>query len=1413
MKRSIKVAALALFATSLLGGCSNGGPAEQKITVSPESLVVYTGESFTLESNVSNATWSLEDNEIGAQLSAVEGKSVQVSATIAGTVVAVAKAEGYTTPKVTLTFEYRAQQISVTPASGEVFRDESFSLETNASTATWSLEGNTAGAELSATSGKNVTVTATGAGVAVAVATADGYTQARVTLKFNELKDQTISSNPESGEAFVGKSISLTTNADIAGWTLSENTAGAVLDYSSGKTVTVTGSEIGSVTVTAKAANYKDAALRLSFVEPHWTEEEEAIMEETLHGQVIPYAQGAGLLSLSESGGIVRVNGSSISAENLVAYASLFTEAAGWVDQEESENPYEYSFEKCIPTAEGNRYVYVYFGSFDSAGNGVENGDFFLASLDPYDYEFPTFDFELAKVILGIESEVEVPALEADHYSFNETYSAALVYSAEAADLEAAYAAVLAQASDFVDYGYDDSLGVSVVEEKTGAFSLIYYQIDSTCLVIQMEKGAIYQHEWPAELLAQYCLQVLGSETVVPAFEAPRYYAEYLPTYGVIGMTCYDFESETPIEDYAAILEEAGWTYFGQFGSATTGFFYMADSPDGKVGVQFSLSEEGNLEIYVLENNFDHVFPAEQFAAALAAQGIETEVSVPGVEAGGYSFFSDEDGAGVYCYLVKEDPTAAYLQALVDAGWSIFDMSDEEMVVYAADASDYSFGIQFTYFAEEEVFAIFLSETYRDYGHEWPETYAMLISILIFNSYDILPAPEVEAEWYILDFDYPLFICEGVESDPSESYTATLVEAGFTLLPSETYDEVTYYFANSSDVAYGVVYWYEEGNFNIQMTDPFNVELDEFPHNDIVANFAEFGVEEVNLPSFTIAAEDGYFELDVVALAQGAYVLYAYGATSEEYSSYIEALEAAGWVIVEEDNGERDYSKDVVLQYGETYAFCEIMDFTEEYDAVAMAFYYEEPVVFPSEEINADLAAAGATDTLPAFSGEAAGYNYYSGSSGRQLTIVVAEDSSEAATIAQYQADLLAAGYTEAGKDIYGDMHYTSPNGEIDVVAWAGSDIGYTGYVFVDIEIDVAPLPASWPTSDIEAYFAEYGYTDPLPEYIGDASALEFDYDWEEIWAYTTECATWLEAYAAVLEEAGFTLYSGSIEDLDVQYVSPNEQYIVNVYTYEYGAVYIAFYEVPSSEFPSETIDADLEALGLKDTLPAFTGEEAIGYDWACNDSYIELDILVAAGDEAKAVAQYQADLLAAGYTEAGEDKWGDMHYTSPNGELDVVAWDGSTEGYDGYVVVNIEVNEVTPVEEGMSPKEIADAVAPWFGLEAEELEGGAYGFINFYDAADPDNNIPDMVDYFEYVIAYEGNEEFEALVEWSYDESGNAFALYQNEAGTFVEIYFTNTIIYVDSEGYIVPPETEGATAVEVIEVEFVASDSLGQE
>ena len=218
-------------------------------------------------------------------------------------------------------------------------------------------------------------------------------------------------------------------------------------------------------------------------------------------------------------------------------------------------------------------------------------------------------------------------------------------------------------------------------------------------------------------------------------------------------------------------------------------------------------------------------------------------------------------------------------------------------------------------------------------------------------------------------------------------------------------------------------------------------EIHSVSFTEAVEAFSELGIEVV-VPDYVSESEE-------LASTISGTTYYLTGTTHAEMETFAGTLIAAGWGLSADSFG--DYSG----VYGETKAKVYVADYLEySYQAIVVSFSLAPDSSFPSEEIAEDLSALGVTDTLPAFTGEqASAFSWYCEDDGIQLMITVAEGSTEAAVIAQYQADLLSATYVEAGVDTYGDMHYTSPSGELDVVAWAGSDIGYTGYVFVDIEV------------------------------------------------------------------------------------------------------------------------------------------------------------------------------------------------------------------------------------------------------------------------------------------------------------------------------------------------------------------------
>ena len=79
------------------------------------------------------------------------------------------------------------------------------------------------------------------------------------------VKDQTITASEDS--TYVGNGINLTTNADSATWSITEDTAGASLTSTSGKSTTVNATKAGSVTIKAVSSGYNDATKTVTFID------------------------------------------------------------------------------------------------------------------------------------------------------------------------------------------------------------------------------------------------------------------------------------------------------------------------------------------------------------------------------------------------------------------------------------------------------------------------------------------------------------------------------------------------------------------------------------------------------------------------------------------------------------------------------------------------------------------------------------------------------------------------------------------------------------------------------------------------------------------------------------------------------------------------------------------------------------------------------------------------------------------------------------------------------------------------------------------------------------------------------------------------------------------------------------------
>ena len=187
------------------------------------------------------------------------------------------------------------------------------------------------------------------------------------------------------------------------------------------------------------------------------------------------------------------------------------------------------------------------------------------------------------------------------------------------------------------------------------------------------------------------------------------------------------------------------------------------------------------------------------------------------------------------------------------------------------------------------------------------------------------------------------------------------------------------------------------------------------------------------------------------------------------------------------------------------------------------------------------------------------------------------EDLEVSAAIASYQADLVAAGYTEAGEDSYGDMHYASPNAELDICAWNYYDIA----IRVDVVVTKkAPTPVDatlesvlWNILD-PFYGASYTWDDLVDYQVIQSADNDEDGNADLYYAYVgfgsgssayfqavlDTVAPKLPKYLEASGEAFEITYSGSAA-LEQDFVSTDGKFTVEVIANLYNSkLYADFY-------------------------------------------------------------------------------------------------------------------------------------------------------------------------------------------------------------------------------------------------------------
>ncbi len=591
---------------------------------------------------------------------------------------------------------------------------------------------------------------------------------------------------------------------------------------------------------------------------------------------------------------------------------------------------------------------------------------------------------------------------------------------------------------------------------------------------------------------------------------------------------------------------------------------------------------------------------------------------------------------------------------------------------------------------------------------------------------------------------------EALASAAKTSYVGLLEQANFEDAGKDFYEDLHY---RSENNQFGVCPWLNKAQLILEMQVVEDLDVD-FPAADLASALST----NLNITDAVPAAGKaiGY---EVIGDENGVQVKGEFNFNDEAQNAidlYIAALLDAGFKKSRSNGSGSFYyvnaagTLDVCPWLSLKDGFMMVIDYVpaqegEGYTAASVA-----------ADINANFASAGVSDFLKYNSQ----YGIWNGGSR------MAESTDESETALGGAADILASylpEYLVVGNGIYGDptdpsyydlfqdesyYYYIGFSTDDEAVVGYITSYVYNGYLIGEMSVyDAEEGPAAeladWPTEDVAEFIEENfpGAQDVLPALEGYATEFDLtEYDGVPcIDVYladgsmdgVTEAA---EAYAAVLEEAGFELAGYDKNDQPI-YVSPNEEYAVTIAIYyadsSYSSLMISL-EFCSVEdiavhdptvWPAEDIEELLKdevGENYQDTLPAYTGEfascEAGSY---MGMNYVDIEFEGISEEQANAALSLYVSILEdAGFTlvpnEDPEDD--DIVYRSPNEEYDVTVSLGgnATDGFYLFVLFEAYFAPIAPST--TFPAAQLDALIPGAG-SMPAINNGTNYEINIYAA------------------------------------------------------------------------------------------------
>ena len=328
-----------------------------------------------------------------------------------------------------------------------------------------------------------------------------------------------------------------------------------------------------------------------------------------------------------------------------------------------------------------------------------------------------------------------------------------------------------------------------------------------------------------------------------------------------------------------------------------------------------------------------------------------------------------------------------------------------------------------------------------------------------------VPAFEGEGFSYVVDSSYSSFVditVNGADASDLPAYKTVLETAGWTVTAqsSSSYKatktlgdgiaKVTFTYSTSFGFYIDIYY----------AKDPLPITT--WPAAQIAAAFATKGTEAFAFPA--LEGEGYVYTLNDSYIASiGVYVVSVTGPASSDLPAYQTAFETAGWTVAY-DSGEDEYTATKTLADG----IARVVFYYYNSKVTIQIYLVKDPLPaasWPAEDI-ATYLGVEITDVVPAYEGEATGYQFFE----EYGTVIVSiEAGTESNAIEAYQTALGNANYVPFRDDSYGDLHLLSENYQINVCVYYYGE----GQIAIQFAASSAQVYNALPVTQINTFLSD----------------------------------------------------------------------------------------------------------------------------------------------------------------------------------------------------------------------------------------------------------------------------------------------------------------------------------------------------